>query len=215
MWQFIAGPASGGHDVALTEATGRRYIARLTEPSEVNFEIDGQGEQAPLIAELATDIHVLWTPESGPSTELDRCRVGATADDVSESEHRLQVAALDYRAVLNRRRTINTDTNVFAAVDQAEIAWGLVAQTQSHLAGHLGISKGVGFPGASIVRDRTYMAGDSIGERIQELSEVVDGFDWDITPASASSLHLDVWFPQRGQDRGVVLEYGGLVSKVS
>lgn len=221
MWTFVVGPASGGHDVGLTEATSRRYIARLTEPSEVSFNIDGRGVQAPLIEELASDIHVMWQPgapgepPTGPGQQLFRGRVGATADDITETEHGMQVTALDYRAVLKRRRTINTDTNVLAGIDQAEIAWTLIAQTQSHLAGDLGISKGVGFPGASVVRDRTYMAGDSIGERIQELSEVVDGFDWDITPVSPSALHLDVWFPQRGGNKGVVLELGGLVSKAN
>src|SRR5690606_9835308 len=80
---------------------------------------------------------------------------------------------------------------------------------------HLGIDKGwTGTSPTGIDRDRTYEAGDSIGQRIQELSEVIDGFDWDISPVSASGLQLDVWHPMRGSDRGVVLIYGGLVAHV-
>jgi len=66
-----------------------------------------------------------------------------------------------------------------------------------------------------ITRDRTYEAGDSVGERIQELSEVQDGFDWDLLPLSASSLSFRTWFPQRGRSGGVVLILGGLAAAVS
>lgn len=212
-WQLIAGPAGGGYELALTEATSRRFTARLTDPSEVAFTLDGRHPQAAQINELATDIHVLWTPASGATRILFRGRAGSTGDTLDENAHSLEVGALDYRAVLNRRRLYSGSTLTWAATDQAAIAWGLVADTQARPGGALGITQGVG-AATGVLRDRTYEAGDSVGERIQELSQVIDGFDWDITPTSASGLALDVWYPQRGVNRGVVLEYGGLVKAV-
>lgn len=212
-WQLVAGPASGGHELALTEAKSRTLRFKLTESSEVSFNLDGRHPQAEALTTLATDVHVLWTPDEGPTRILYRGRVGNNGDDLSETEHTTQFTTLDYRSVLNRERLYSTSTLTWTATDQAEIAWQLLQQTQTRTGGNLGISKGGGNP-TGISRDRTYEVGDSIGERIQELSEVIDGFDWDISPKSSSALALDVWSPQRGSDRGVVLEYGGLVSKL-
>lgn len=213
-WQFVIGPASGGHEVALTAATRRRLTVRLTSPSEASFVINGRHSQAAAVDELASDLHVLYTPPApGARTVLlYRGRIGPTGDDLDETTHGLTVSSMDYREVLSRRILYASSTLAWTATDQAEIAWQLISQTQSRAGGHLGISKGVGHP-AGVLRDRTYEAGDSIGERIQELSEVIDGFDWDIRPASASALALDIW-GARGADRGVVLEHGGLVRTV-
>lgn len=211
-WQLIVGPAEGGHELALTEARARRFTARLTEHSEVGFSVDGRHAQAEAFAELFTDVHVLWTSDAGSTTILDRCRVGATGDSGDDTKHTVEVSALDYRAVLARRRLYTGDTLTYTGTDQAEIAWGLVSSTQARTAGGLGISKGwTGTTPTGVNRDRTYEVRDSVGERIQELSEVINGFDWGVTPISAAGLQLDVWYPQRGADRGVVLEAGGLV----
>lgn len=214
-WQLILGPAEGGHELALTEAKSRRYTARLNENSDLAFSIDGRHAQAAAIEELSTDVHLLFTPNSGPTRILDRCRVGQTGDDITEDAHAVSVACLDYRAVLERRKLYSGDTLTYTGVDQAEIAWRLVQATQGKPAGALGITKGwVGTAPTGEPRDRTYEAGDSIGQRIQELSEVINGFDWDVTPVSASGLRLDVWSPERGSDRGVVLILGGLAAGV-
>jgi hypothetical protein len=211
-WQLILGSAAGGHELALTEATSRKYTAKLTEPSEMAFSIDGLHPQAAEIESLTTDVHLLWTSGSGATRILDRCRVGNQQDALDGTSHRLQVHTLDYREVLAGKILYAGDQLTWTATDQAEIAFGLIQQTQAQNSGSLGIVKGwAGTTPTGQMRDRTYEAGDSIGQRIQELSEVLGGFDWDITPTSASGLRLDVWHPERGTDRGVVLEYGGLV----
>ena len=215
-WQLILGPAEGGHELALTEATNRRYTARLNDNSDLSFQLDGRLPQAADIEELSTDVHLLYTRPDGVTEELDRMRVGSTRDQIDENAHQVDVTCLDYRAVLARRRLYSTDTLTYAGVDQAEIAWGLIETTQAQEAGALGISKGwAGTAPTGVTRDRTYEAGDSIGERIQELSETLSGFDWDITPTSASGLRLDVWWPERGTDRSVILLLGGLAASVS
>src|ERR671922_368428 len=139
-WQLVAGPASGGHELALTAARDRRYTAKLTEPSELSFTIDGRHPQAAAIVELTTDIHLLWTDAAGQTRILDRHRVGGNPQDViTEDSHRLQVATLDYREVLARRNLYSFNQLVWTGIDQAEIAWGLVAQTQGNAGGALGI----------------------------------------------------------------------------
>ncbi|GAA3957732.1 hypothetical protein GCM10023085_45310 [Actinomadura viridis] len=212
-WQFVVGPAGGGHELALTEARGRRFTARLTDPSEVSYSIDGRHPQAAAIDELTTDTHVLWTPDAGQTRIVMRGRNGNTGDTLDSTSHQMDVAALDYRAVLNRRRLYSTNPLTYTATDQAEIVWGLISATQGNTAGGLGLSKGwTGTTPTGVLRDRTYEAGDSVGERIQELSEVIGGFDWDVEADSASALQVNVYYPQRGVNRGVVLEYGGLIA---
>lgn len=98
----------------------------------------------------------------------------------------------------------------YDATDQASIAWALINDTQRRTNGNLGISNGSSPTG--VLRDRTYQVGDAVADRIQELSETLDGFDWDIVPDSPSTLLLRIWSPERGVGRGVVLMPGGLIS---
>lgn len=214
-WQLIAGPASGGYDTSLTEARNRRFTAKLVEPPEVAFTLDGRHPQATAIQELSSDVHVLWTAPSGsPTVPLFRGRAGTNGDTVDIGSHSVEVSSLGYRALLNRRRLFSSSTKAWTATDVSTIAWNLLTQTQTRPGGNLGISRGSGQV-TGVVKDRTYEAGDSVGEKIQELSEMTggEGFDWEVTPLSASALSFDIWYPQRGASQGVVLEYGGLVTK--
>lgn len=99
----------------------------------------------------------------------------------------------------------------WTAEDQANIAWGLIDDTQAREGGDLGITNGSSATG--IVRDRVYAYGDSVGDRIKELGQTEGGFDWDVVPASASELTFLLWHEERGTSRGVVLEYGGAVEE--
>jgi hypothetical protein len=49
-----------------------------------------------------------------------------------------------------------------------------------------------------------YAAGDSVGQRIDDMATLIGGFDWDITPTSASALWMDVCFLARGSNRRAV-----------
>jgi hypothetical protein len=213
-WQLVAGPAAGGYDLALTEATSRHYVARLTDNNELSFNLDGRLSQTAAVIDppLGRDVHLLFTGSEGTTSVLDRMRVGQTTHTFSEDAIQVAVTGLAYKAMLQRRILYSDATLTYTGVDQAEIAWALIAYTQGKLGGDLGISKAwAGTSPTGQLRDRTYEVGDSVGQRIQELSEVIGGFDWDVTPTSASGLQLDVWWPQRGVDRGVVLEHGGLM----
>jgi hypothetical protein len=208
VWQFVMGPASGGHDVSVTQARSRSVTFRLSDPHEAGFDIDANTPAGMYVQELSTDLHCIRDGQI-----LYRGRVGPTADDGDEkSADTVNVKTSDYRELLKRRRLYSGDIITFTQNGQDNIAWVLVNNTQVRAGGDLGISKGVGFGGDNQwYRDRTYILGDSIGEKIQELSEVDQGFEWSIDPVDASSLHMNLYHPRRGTNKGVVLEYGGLI----
>lgn len=203
-WQYAVGDWGAlGPDVALTAARSRRVTFRLRAPSEASFTLDGDNPQATEITELVTDLHIYRDGE-----RLYRGRVGATRDTADADRHTVDVQTADYRALLLRRILYDSDQLSWVATDQADIALELIGETQSRIHGDLGITEGVGNP-TGVTRDRNYEPGKPIGEAIQELSEVIDGFDWDINPDTKA---LDIYYPERGTDNGVVLDYGGLVT---
>jgi hypothetical protein len=359
-WQILTGPASGGYAQELTAATDRKLSMRLKDPSELTFGIDGRHREATGLDELTTDAHVLWTSEEGVVWQLFRGRIGGSSDVIDEDSHRMSLTALDYRALLTRRRlyagrginandsfedglgfwtgaggTLELDDSqhqdrlksgritpdgvtgttsitsdnfpasagttyrlsgwmrcvtgrsvtlrvdwknggggtissssitltltaetwsrvdedavapatttqfaivflttgtapatdilwlddakltvlptlasrlVYGDVEQVDIAWDMINDTQSRVGGDLGISNASTATG--VTRDRLFQVGDSIGDRIKELSEVEAGFDWDIVPISASALEFRTWHEERGVSRGEVLELRGPV----
>lgn len=211
-WSFVIGPATGGLARELATARSRKCSFKLAEPSEASCEVDGRDPNAAHLAELATDLFVYRSPDWGERRQLlYRGRIGKSGDTFDANTHSVTVPSLDYRAVLSRRNLMSGSQQTWAQSDQAQIAFGLIQQAQRHPGGSYGIVMGRQ-PLTGIRRDRTYDLGDSIGDRIQELSEVIDGFDWDITPTSARELSLDIWYPQRGVQRpGIVLEFGGAI----
>ncbi|MGH3693231.1 MAG: hypothetical protein ACRDRX_04395 [Pseudonocardiaceae bacterium] len=212
-WSFLLGPATGGHTVTLTGAKNRKLTARLTSPSEASFGIDGRHPQASYIAELSTDLHAVYAPDSGPPSIIYRGRIGSTSDSLDDRAHTTSVTSMDYREVLRRRILYNSDTLTFTNQDQASIALNLIGQTQARPGGNLSISKGLGNPSGTL-RTMSYSAGDSIGDLIQTMSQLQNGYEWEITPVSPSALALNIWTSIRGSTRGVVCEYGGIVESV-
>lgn len=211
-WSFVIGPAAGGMTRELVDATARKITFKLTAPSEASVTLDGDDLAAAEIVELATDLHVLRAPRRGaPRVRLFRGRIGKSSDNVDENGHTCEFPAVDYRELLKRRKLMSGSTISWTGQDQAVIAMALVTQTQNKPGGDLGIVARLGAT-TGVPRDRAYNLGDSIGSKIQELSEVLDGFDWDITSVDPYALVLDIWYPQRGIVRVDPLEYRGAVT---
>lgn len=214
-WQFIARPWYGGPARELTQAKTRRMTVKLQDPSDVSFSINGRHPESAFLQELVTDIHVLFNPDPGvPVQRLFRGRVGNTTRVGDENATTKTVPVVDYRAILNERRLWSWNTLDYSGLDQADIIWALIAQTQGNIGGDLGISKGwTGTTPTGIIRaDQLYEVHESIGERIKKLAQTVDGFDWDVLPTSDSALSLQVYYPERGTNRGEVLLWGGNVT---
>jgi hypothetical protein len=207
VWTFAAGPWTGFPTTELSTATSRSVTWRLTGNHEASLTIDGLSPQATQIAELSWDLWVMWNGQT-----MFRGRFGASSDTGSENGLSTQFGAADYREILQRRLLFEGDTLSYTATDQSAIAWALIGSTQSKAGGNLHIIRGAGQT-TGVIRDRTaYEAGASVGTCLDQLSQVIDGFDYDLNPSSTSlNLSFDLYYPSRGVDRSVVLDYGGRV----
>lgn len=85
------------------------------------------------------------------------------------------------------------DSVTYSQIDQGDIAWALINDTQSRL-GTFGITKGNTTTG--VLRDRTYEA-KRIDDAVKELAACEDGFDFEITPSKV----FNVFYPQKGVRR--------------
>jgi hypothetical protein len=93
----------------------------------------------------------------------------------------------------------------FAGVDQSQIMWSLIDALDT---GH-GIQEG-SLP-ASVSRDRSYIAGKQIAEALVQMSEVINGPDFELVPLmSGGSATFNTYYPRQGADLTdtVVFEYG-------
>jgi hypothetical protein len=112
-----------------------------------------------------------------------------------------------------RRRRVRTDLNPLTQWDQFDIARMLIAQSMQwwgEMGGgwddvynwglHIDLSDGVGYGAralSGVLRDRTYLAIDrkEVYEAIQQLSEVINGFDYQFIPAYAEQGQY-LWLPR-------------------
>jgi hypothetical protein len=210
-WAFLAGQWQTRPTLDLSTATDRTVTWRLTGNSEASFQIgtsDLGTTQAAGLNELITDLWINWN-----GAPLFRGRIGGTSDTADANGMVSSFGAADYRAILQRRILYEGNTISYLSQDQSAIAWGLVSTTQGMNGGDLGIVRGIGQT-TGVVRDRSdYQYGDSIGQALDNLSQVIDGFDYDFEPnAVDASLAFNVYYPARGVDKGSVLDYGGRVT---
>lgn len=205
-WAMAVGPWRNLPDWQLTAAKSRKVTLRLGEPAEASFTIDGTSRDAMRIEELTTD---LWLLRDG--RPLYRGRIGATGDSYDGDRHQTTVASADYRAVLGRRLLFEGDTLTYTQVDQAQLAWNLISLTQARSGGHLGIVRGAGQT-TGVLRDRTWEPGTTVLHNLDLLSNVRDGFEYVLRPTSTTDIAFDVFYPLRGTNRQVVLDFPGAIA---
>lgn len=206
-WSWALGdtPAGSGPRRELTTATGRTVTWRLDATDTAQFSIDGAGDEISNWTRLATDLFVHREGEL-----LHRGRVGPELGTIQASGHQVQLTSVGYRGWLDTH-FIGSPAPVYLATAQGAIAWDLINTTQLRLNGNLGITDGIG-TGAGFPRDRTdYVPGKPIGEAVSELGRVDNGFEWEID----ADLALNRWYPRRGTDNGVVLDYPGRIVQVA
>lgn len=102
---------------------------------------------------------------------------------------------------LLRRRRIRWNVT-FTATDQLAIARSLITRAQQSTGGDLGIA--VGSETSGRVRDRTYVAYEDkpLAEAIEQLSEVIDGFDFEIDVERTGDSYtrtLRLHYPRKGR----------------
>lgn len=210
IYRYAVGDASGSApDWQLTEHRARKLTFRIDGPPTVALTLDGRRPDAEHFTPQATDLWVWRTRTDGdPADLMFRGRCWGESDDITETEHTYKVAAFGYRGLLNFRR-IGAAGRYFApGTDQAAIAWALIDESQDLDGGLLGsgITDGIGST-SSTTRELTLPASAKIGEEIGKLGRLDDGFEWEI----GADLALNRWYPTRGADNGVVLDFRGLV----
>lgn len=208
-WVWAVGPgasaATPGPVRELTTAFGRVGTWRTGGHGFAQFSIDGRHDEAAAIVERESDI---WAYRDG--TLMFRGRVLPGNEDIGE-RHNCQFTVIDYRGMLTEAAQIESPVPTFTNVDQAVIAWELVEHAQTQTGGDWGITEGLG-PTSGVLRDETDLrVAQPVGEAIDRLAERDNGFEWEISP----TLELNRWYPTRGSNNGVILDYGGNIVSVS
>lgn len=217
----------------LTTARGRNLALAWNSPGQLTFSVDGDSPNAPQIQELATDVLAWrWDETSGSDKLIFRGVVDHSEDQITADAATVTFVAHDYIALLTRR--ILTTTYTCTGNDQDLIVSDLVGRARNATA-----SSGTSFnPGSYLplqvlpvnpdgsvrssgsgqLRDRTYTASSQIGQLVDDLSKVINGFDYDMLPlgggsGSATVDSLRIFYPQQGLTRtDLALQYGSTIS---
>lgn len=179
------------------------WAPSLNQGAQLSASMTATNEKAQVIAEGATVVHLT----DGANI------VGGNAflvNQVKWADRKLTVTGDSLRNWLDRRNLRAAKT--YTSQDQFSIVADLLAYAN---ASSLGI--GVTFRGSpassGVNRARVYPADrTSIGQLIDGLATLDQGFDWDVTAEwSASNLitrHLECWYPTRGTATALVWEHG-------
>jgi hypothetical protein len=125
-------------------------------------------------------------------------------EDASDDEGTVNVQCTEIFHILSEKRYTS---NTYTSTDAGQIAWGLINTTQGLTGGNLGITQGT--IQTTQNRDRQYFD-EKIGEKIIQLTEVINGFDFEITPSiKVNTLSVFNVYAKRGSTlNSFRLEYG-------
>jgi hypothetical protein len=121
----------------------------------------------------------------------------------------VQFECRDPWAVVKNRR-IREEVS-YALVDAGDIAWDLVSLQNGYKTTRLR----EGANADSQDRDRTYEAGKLVGEAIEQLAGVINGFWFRVDPVdgvAGTQAELVILHPASGADRDVLFEFGEATS---
>jgi hypothetical protein len=212
----------------LAGARGRRLDQAWNTPATLTFTLDGRAQAAGLVQELLHDV-VAWRfdDQTGLDIPVFRGPVTQAEDQITTDSHTVTYTCHDYAAMLTRR--LITSTYSVTARDQDLIVDDLLARAVNATnslglsfspASFLPLSLFAAYPGGGLrglsgqLRTRTYYGSQNIGTAIDDLSKVINGFDFDVQPSAVNSTDsLRVFYPAQGVNRtGIALQYGSTVA---
>lgn len=196
LWDFRTGQKE-----ILPEALNRSYSYQLNRSGKASFSLPLTTERLqrfPLYIGVTRLLiyradKLIW---AGVIWEI--------TEDAQDDEGTVNVQCTEIFHILSEKRyTSNTYTNT----DAGQIAWGLINTTQGLVGGNLGITQGT--IEATQNRDRQYFD-EKVGEKIIQLTEVINGFDFEITPSiKVNTLGVFNVYSKRGSTLNTFrLEYG-------
>ena len=126
----------------------------------------------------------------------------------SLTDNRFSVKAIGFLDLFRKRYTASE--RVFTGVDRGIIAKTLIDETQALTNGDFGIDTHVDWVETTGNSDRTYSY-DEVYEKIIQLTEVIDGFDCEITPDKKFYVYAE-----QGIDRSsrIKFEYPGNIKNI-
>ena len=196
LWDFRTGQKE-----ILPEALNRSYSYQLNRAGKASFSLPLTTERLQrfplyigvtrLLIYRATKL--IW---AGVIWEI--------TEDAQDDEGAVNVQCTEIFHILSEKRYTS---NTYTSTDAGTIAWGLINTTQGLSGGNLGITQGT--IEATQNRDRAYLD-EKIGEKIIQLTEVINGFDFEITPSiKVNTLGVFNVYSKRGSTLNTFrLEYG-------
>jgi hypothetical protein len=169
LWDFRTGQKE-----ILPEALNRSYSYQLNRAGKASFSLPlttERLERFPLYIGVTRLLiyrasKLIW---AGVIWEI--------TEDAQDDEGTVNVQCTEIFHILSEKRYTS---NSYTSTDAGQIAWGLINTTQGLSGGNLGITQGT--IEATQNRDRAYLD-EKIGEKIIQLTEVINGFDFLITPS--------------------------------
>lgn len=216
----------------LIEARTRRVETKLNQPAQLTFTMDGRDDGASMIRELQHDVIAWrWDEATGADVPMFRGPVTQSEDELSETAHTVTFTCHDYFSMLSRRILTNPTPLNYGQTDQDDIVVDLVARalrprtsaggdpfypgSELPIAVALLNPDGSTRPRSGQVRDRSYLGGSVIGTLIDDLANVINGFEYGMSYRSDlwGTDHLDLYYPARGETRDEpALVYGDTVA---
>lgn len=182
---------SDGEEVGILKNARDRYFSIvLNREGEAKFTLDLKDEKATnqFISLLKNELVI----EREEATDVWGGQVDFYKAELNDREHCLEVSAKGYFNLLKQRYT--GASRDFTATDAGEMAWTLIDESQNLADGDFGITEGT--IQTSVNRDRLWEY-KNIYEAIIDLSEVEDGFDFELTPAKT----FNIYWPRKGSDK--------------
>ena len=169
LWDFKTGAKE-----IFTEATNRSYSYQLNRAGKASFTLPITSDRLATFPIYLGVTRLLIYRENvliwaGVVWEVEE---NATIDEGTVNIQCIEI----FHILSEKRYTSNTYTNT----DAGQIAWGIINTTQGLTGGNLGLTQGT--IQTTQNRDRTYLD-EKIGEKIIQLTEVINGFDFVITPS--------------------------------
>jgi hypothetical protein len=166
----------------VTSFISGRVLQTLHDAASVEFTVAARSPEARAIDGLGSDV---WVYRDG--VKWLRCRILPVTQDWDEDgDSTVQIAAVGYKRLLDWRY-FQADLD-FEGVNQHQIIRQVIAHTQAQDNGGLGIVTSGSWSPVDL-RTRRYQEGDNIGQRLDELSDVIDGPWWDIDADLACVSH--------------------------
>jgi len=196
LWDFKTGAKE-----IFSEATNRSYSYQLNRAGKASFTLPITSDRLTTFPIYLGVTRLLIYRENvliwaGVVWEME--------ENASIDEGTVNIQCVEIFHILSEKRYTS---NTYTSTDAGTIAWGLINTTQGLTGGNLGLTQGT--IQATQNRDRTYLD-EKIGEKIIQLTEVNNGFDFLITPSiKINTLGVFNVYSKRGSTiTDMDLEYG-------